>query len=178
LKHGGWRETGGSAGARITSAYFGLLGNGESQADNALAAALEFKTAVENMYNTSGTSFPCLIAVHAQENVEVNVTSTLINTTAGPVAQKNLEPFGINYEAIRSLIDVQRPLGRAAVVVSSPVKEHLRNAGWGLQEALPLPSSKARAFFVRQELSQSEASTLLTPTHKPKKANILGGESI
>jgi hypothetical protein len=79
----------------MTAAYFGLMGRSEKIADEALAAALELKTAIENIYRATDSVFPCYIYLNIQDDVEVRVHTSVINLANEPITQKTLEVVGL-----------------------------------------------------------------------------------
>jgi hypothetical protein len=147
-KYGGWRESGGGAGGRITIAFFGLLGKGEEMADSALAAALEFKTAVENIYNVTGFKFPCYITIHLQNEIQSHIHSTLVETPDGPVTQKNFETFGIDYDTIKALKDSLKSTRLASIAISEKLKSCLKSDCWELTLDKPSEDSNLRNVFL------------------------------
>lgn len=162
LRYGGWKESSGGAGARTTSAYFGLFGETEKISDNALAAAMEFKTSIENLSRSANFQFPCHIAVYSQNHVHVHVRSTLVNINNLPITQKVIEPFGIDYDRIRAMITFIRAINRPIVAVSATLEERLQNRSWGLKEAKPpLAETTPSIFLFERDLSPDESILLL-----------------
>lgn len=133
FRYGGWRSTGG-VGGRITSAYFGLMRDGDQSAEEAMAAALAFKTAVENLYRSSGASFPCYIMLHYQDEIKVQIQTTVVNTPEGPITQKNFEMLGIDYEYLSKLKEQLKKTEGCSIVASDFLKRKLKNPSWRLPD--------------------------------------------
>lgn len=122
MKHGGWRE---SHAGDSAYGHFGLLEDGGSPYESALAVAREFRAALKSIADMNSIEVECGVAVHVAENSIVDIHTIEIKTPRGISVQKSFDTSSKDIDLLHRMEALSHKLPGSNIIFSQPVMDNM-----------------------------------------------------
>lgn len=129
IRHGGWRE---STAGDSAFGHFGLTQDGPPPVESALAAAREFRVALQGFSETSGIKVDCGIGLHFAADCIIDVHTTQLITYKGPVTQKAFETISPEIDLLHRIEKLVHELPGSNIIMTSTFLNQLKVKPEGL----------------------------------------------